>query len=124
MKRFLAGVLVGVFCSGIIIWAQHRASENVVQPQILVDNAKVKMVRWLLKPGEGTPVHTHSLDHISVVIHGSTIKDVDAAGTAKEGLQKSGEAHYVPNSGVTHSFANVGKETYESISIELKSGEK
>jgi quercetin dioxygenase-like cupin family protein len=120
MKRFLAGLIVGLSVSALTLLAQHLASEKVVQPQPIVDNQKVKVVRWVLKPGEGTPLHTHTLDHISVVIHGSTLRDVAADGAAKENVQKAGDAVFVPGTGRTHSFANAGRETFESISIELK----
>jgi quercetin dioxygenase-like cupin family protein len=121
MKRFLAGLVVGILGSVLVFAAQHRASEKIVQPQVLVDNTKVKAVRWVLAPGEGTPIHTHSLDHISVVIHGSTLRDVEASnGVAKENVQKTGDVTYVPARGQTHSFANAGKTTFESIAIELK----
>ena len=121
MKRFLVGLILGILGSMLVFAAQHRASEKIAQPQVLVDNAKVKVVRWVLEPGEGTPVHTHSLDHISVVIHGSTLRDVEASsGTAKENVQKTGDVAYIPGHGLTHSFANAGKTTFESIAIELK----
>ena len=120
MKRFIVGVLVGVAISGLALFAQHRASEKVVQPQPILENSEVKIQRWVLKPGEGTPLHTHTLDHVSVVLHGSTTRDVDADGTSKDTDQKSGQAAYIPGTGRTHSFANVGKDTYESISIELR----
>lgn len=120
MKRFFAGLFVGLLSSGLYLLAQHRASEKVVEPQALLENQKVKIVRWVLKPGEGTPLHTHTLDHIGVVIRGSTMKDVETDGTAKNVEQKTGAAVYVPGTGRTHSFANVGKTTLEIVSIELK----
>jgi quercetin dioxygenase-like cupin family protein len=120
MKRFLVGVLVGLAISAFTLFAQKPASEKVVQPQLIVENQKVKIARWVLKPGEGTPLHTHALDHVSVVIRGSTLRDVAADGTAKENVQKAGDAVFVPGTGRTHSFANAGKDTFESISIELK----
>ena len=120
MKRFVGGLCVGLLGSGLILMAQHRASEKIVKPQVLVDNAKVRMVRWVLKPGGGTPIHTHALDHISVVIHGSTLRDVEESGATKENIQKTGDAVFVPRTGITRSFANAGKTTFESISIELK----
>jgi quercetin dioxygenase-like cupin family protein len=95
MKRFLAGVIVGLLVPGLGLLAQqHRASEKIVEPQVLVDNAKVKMVRWLLEPGEGSPVHTHALDHVSVVIRGSTLHDVETNGTTKENPQPTGAATF------------------------------
>ena len=120
MKRFIAGVLVGVAISTLALFAQHLASEKIVQPKPILENSKVKIQRWVLKPGEGTPLHTHTLDHVSVVLHGSTTRDVGTDGTSKDTDQKSGQASYIPGTGRTHSFANVGKETYESVSIELK----
>lgn len=121
MKKFVAGIIVGILGSALAVWSQqHLASEKVVQPQVLVENAKVKMVRWVLQPGEGTPIHTHTLDHVAVVIRGSTLRNVSTDGAAKENVQRTGEAVYVPGTGRSHSFANAGKDTYESIAIELK----
>lgn len=120
MKRFLAGIFLGAFGSALVLAAQHRASEKMVEPQPVFENQKVKVVRWLLKPGEGTTIHTHQLDHIGVIIHGSKMKDVDVNGEAKEREAKTGDASYVPGTGMSHSFANIGDTTYESISIELK----
>ncbi len=120
MKRFFLGVFIGVLTSALALMAQHRASERIVQPQVLVENQKVKIVRWALKPGEGTPVHTHALDHVSVVIHGSSLRDVETNGTAKENVQKTGDVTFNPGTRRTHSFANIGQTAFESISIELK----
>ena len=120
MKRFVFGVFIGVLGSTLAILAQQKAGDQIVQPQVIVETPKVKMVRWLLKPGEWTPIHTHDLDHVSIVIHGSTLRDVDKNGDAKENLQKTGTASYVPGTGRTHSFANIGQENFESIAIELK----
>jgi mannose-6-phosphate isomerase-like protein (cupin superfamily) len=120
MKRFLAGLVMGLSLSGLTLLAQHLASEKVAQPQPILENQKVRIHRWVLKPGEGTPLHTHVLDHISVVLQGSRIKDMGADGTSKTVEQKSGQVVYVPGTGRTHSFANLGSTTLESIAIELK----
>lgn len=120
MKRFLAGIFLGALGSAVVLMAQHRASEKMVEPQPVFENQKVKIVRWVLKPGEGTTLHTHQLDHVGVIIHGSKMKDVDVSGAVKEREAKTGDALYVPGTGLSHSFANVGEGTYESISIELK----
>ncbi len=121
MNRFLAGIFLGLMAgASVTVLAQHAAKEKVVPPQVLVDNQKVKMQRWVLKPGESSPVHAHKLDHISVVIHGTTLRDTSTDGTSKEIAQKTGDAVFVPAHGVTHTLTNVGKTTFESISIELK----
>jgi len=120
VKRFLAGLIVGLGLSALTLLAQHLASDKVVQPQPIVENQKVKVVRWVLKPGEGTPLHTHTLDHIAVVVQGSTLRDMETDGTAKNVEQKTGQVVYVPGTGRTHSFANAGQTTLEIVSIDLK----
>ena len=120
MKRFLLGLFAGLSVSALTLLAQHMASDKVVQPQPGLENQKVKVVRWVLKPGEGTPLHTHTLDHIAVILQGSTMKDTETDGRSKSVEEKTGEVVYVPGTGRTHSFANTGSSTLEIVSIELK----
>jgi mannose-6-phosphate isomerase-like protein (cupin superfamily) len=120
MKRFFAGTVVGILLSGLALAAQHMASDKVVKPELLTENPKVKITRILLQPGEGTPLHTHTLDHVAVIVQGTTMKDMETDGKSKEVVQKTGEVHYVPGTGRTHSFSNIGKTPLEIISIELK----
>lgn len=120
MKRFLAGLFAGWLLAGLAVLAKDNASEKVVRPQLLVDNQKVKMVRWTLQPGERSPVHTHSLDHVYVVVHGSKIREYVSDGKINDDEQETGRAAYSVGRGKTHSFENVGTGPYEMISIELK----
>ena len=120
MRRFVSGMLTGWFVLGIALLAQRIASEKIVPPQVIVDNEKVKVVRWKLQPGEGSPVHTHSLDHVYVVVHGSKIREVTSEGKVSDDEQETGRAAFSPARGKTHSFANIGNEAYEMVSIELK----
>ena len=120
MKRFLAGLLLGVLASTLALKAQRPAKARVVEPELILENQKVKVVHWLLKPGEATPLHTHTLDHIGVTLRGSTLRDVPANGAAKQSEDKTGNVEFVPGKGQTHSFVNVGKTTFEAISIDLK----
>jgi predicted metal-dependent enzyme (double-stranded beta helix superfamily) len=120
MKRFILGVLTGWFVLGIALVAQQLASEKVVPPQVLVDNQKVKIVRWILQPGEGSPIHPHLLDHVYVVIHGSKIREITSEGKVNDDDQETGRAAFSPAHGKIHSFANIGNTTYEMVSIELK----
>lgn len=122
MKKFFAGVFVGVLASTIAVLAGQAAKDKTVQPRVLTDNAKVEIVRWVLQPGERTPLHQHDIDHIGVVIHGSTIRYVDADGTSKTSDEPTGGAEYAPATGHAHWFENVGKTTFEAVSIQLKSG--
>jgi mannose-6-phosphate isomerase-like protein (cupin superfamily) len=120
MKRFLLGLLAGIIISGLALAAQQLASEKVVQPAQVFENQKVKIIRILLKPGEGTPLHTHALDHVAVIVQGTTMKDVEPSGKSQDVVHKQGEVVYVPGTGRTHSFANTGTSPLEIVSIELK----
>jgi predicted metal-dependent enzyme (double-stranded beta helix superfamily) len=120
MKGFLTGVILGVLVSTVALTAQRRAEEKVVQPELVLENQKVKVVHYLLQPGESSPIHTHSLDHLGVTLRGSTLRDVPAGGAAKDSEDKTGNVEFVPGKGQTHSFVNVGKTAFEAISIDLK----
>lgn len=120
MKRFLAGVLTGWLFLALAVVAKNSATENVVQPQVLVENQRVKMVRWKLQPGEKTPVHTHSLDHIYVVVQGSKIREYLSDGKVNDDEQETGRAAFSVAKGKIHSFENIGIGPYQMVSIELK----
>jgi len=120
MKRFVVGLALGLSVSAFALLAQQMASDKVVLPQPLLDNPKINAVRWVLKPGEGTPLHTHKLDHVAVILQGSTMKDVETDGKSRNVEQKTGEVVYVPGTGRTHSFMNAGNTTLEIVSIDLK----
>lgn len=120
MKRFVAGVILGWLLMGLAVLAQYPANQKIVQPQILVNNQKVKVVRWSLLPGERSPVHTHALDHIYVVIRGSRIRDFISGDGTHDDDQETGRAAYSAAVGKTHYFQNVGQAPYEMVSIELK----
>jgi quercetin dioxygenase-like cupin family protein len=120
-RRFWVGMMVGVALTwGVTALAQRLASEKVVQAQVLVDNPKVKMVRWVLQPGEGSPVHAHNLDHIYVVVRGAKIREITGDGKVHDDDQETGRAAFSPARGKIHSFANIGETPYEMVSIELK----
>ena len=96
VKRFIAGVVVGWAMIGLAVLAQSHGSEKIIQPQVVADNQKVRMVRWSLQPGERSPVHTHSLDHIYVVIHGSKIRDFISGDGTHDDEQETGRRHSRP----------------------------
>jgi len=117
LKRFLTGAVLGGLTVALLA---QRPSDKIVPPQIVVDNQKVKVSRWVLQPGERSPVHTHSLDHVYVVVHGSKIREFISDGAIHDDSQETGRAAFSPARGKTHSFENVGTTPYEMISIELK----
>lgn len=120
MKIFLAGMIFGILISTAAFTAQRNAAWKVVEPKLVLENQKVKVEHWLLKPGEGSPIHTHTLDHLGVTLQGSTLRDVSVDGSTKDSEDQTGFVDYHQGNGQTHSFVNVGKTTFEAISIDLK----
>ena len=118
MKRFFAGVVLGWLAFALL--AQQRAANREVPPQIVVDNQKVKVSRWSFQPGERSPVHTHTLDHVYIVVHGSKIREHISDGRVTEDDQETGRAAFSAGRGKTHWFENAGTTPYEMISVELK----
>ena len=117
MFRFFAGMLFGALAVALLA---QRPATKIIPPQIVVDNQKVTVERWVLQPGEQSPVHTHLLDHVYVVIHGSKIREHFPDGHTSDDDQETGRAAFSPAHGKTHSFENAGSTPYEMIAIQLK----
>jgi quercetin dioxygenase-like cupin family protein len=118
MIRFVAGVAMGWLAFALL--AQRPVVDRTVQPQMLVENQKVKVQRWALQPGERSPIHTHSLDHVYIVVHGTKIREHISDGTVKDDDRETGRAAFSAGRGKTHWFENAGTTPYEMISVELK----
>jgi len=96
-------------------------TKKVVPAQPIVDNERIRMVRWIFQPGECSPIHIHALDHIYIVIHGSKIREITGQGKTNDDVQETGRAAFSPARGKIHSFANIGDaRPYEMVSFELK----
>ncbi len=120
MKRFLAGIIVGALGSTLALRAQRGGEPKVVEPELVLENQRIKVERWVLEPGESSPIHNHTLDHVGVTLRGSNLRVVGTDGSVKESLDKAGFVDFGPATAQTHSFINVGKTTFEAVSIDLK----
>jgi hypothetical protein len=96
-------------------------SDRVVPSVILVDDERIKLVRWRFQPGECSPIHGHFLDHVYIVVRGSKIREITGEGKVNDDAQESGRAAFSPAHGKIHSFGNIGDHPYEMVSLELKS---
>jgi mannose-6-phosphate isomerase-like protein (cupin superfamily) len=96
-------------------------SDRVVPSDVLVDDERIKLARWRFRPGECSPIHTHFLDHVYIVVRGSKVREITGEGKVNDDLQESGRAAFSPARGKIHSFGNIGDHPYEMVSLELKS---
>ena len=87
MKKLVCGVVLGwLLVSAGMLRAEQPISDKVVQPQVLLDNDKYIVQRYVLEPGEGTPVHPHNREHIAIVIRGSKLRYRDINGNVTEAV--------------------------------------
>lgn len=92
---------------------------------ILLENERVRVLDTCLRPGERTPVHTHSSPATLYVMSWSDFLRRDAEGNVIvdsrtfEQQPATGEALWLPPLGA-HSVENIGTSDLRLIAIELK----
>jgi len=87
--------------------------------KVLVDNAHVRVVENVLKPGEKDATHTHPAGWFYVTKPG-TMKVVHADGKVETWHAKAGEQGWMEAEG-PHTSENVGKTTMGFVLVEVKS---
>ncbi len=120
-KAFLSGLLLGVIVAGVgaVIW-MHRGGGQTIEPELLLENQRVRIVRWVLEPNQSSSQITDSADHISVIMRGGTVRDQDSNGISKDLSPQTGDAVFEAATNRHHSLANAGKTVFEMVLIELK----
>lgn len=123
MKRFTAGFAFAfIICAAAFALRMHIDADKIAPTQIVLDNTNVTIERNVLEPGQSSPVLTHTLPHVTVVVRGSTIHIVNANGTAVDKDRPAGFVAYdVPSATPNpHAVTNAGKTTFEMLTIQLK----
>jgi oxalate decarboxylase/phosphoglucose isomerase-like protein (cupin superfamily) len=107
------------FCLAGTARAQDAAVVAKDHYKILVDNAHVRVVENILKPGEKDAMHTHPAGWYYVTKPG-TMKVVHADGKTEMWEAKAGEQGWMEAEG-PHTSDNVGKTTMGYVLVEVKS---
>ena len=84
-----------------------------------IDNNKVKVTKFLLKPNESTGFHVHTLDYVIVPITDGQLKLINKNNTQIFATLKAGEP-YFRKKGVEHDVLNIGDKPITFIEIEIK----
>ncbi len=98
----------------------------LVQPRsyrVLLDNAKVRVLEFISRPGLGvcgTGLHSHP-EHLAVVLTSATVR-VTQDGRTTISTAKAGDVFWSP--AVTHETENVGSTEARSLIIEIKSQDR
>ena len=86
---------------------------------IVFENARVRVNRLVLKPGESSKLHTHQMHGLGLILYDSKIEISAPDGSRRTIESKAGDFVW-QNAGITHTIKNIGSEVLEAIDIELK----
>jgi len=124
LAGFIAGIAVGAslatgaFLADSVGAAAVEAAQDQATSTIVFENARVRVKDARFPPGI-TPMHTHDLPHVGVVIQGGTLEFRSPDGTTETMKLEPGGAGY-RDANVTHQPVNTGKTLVRVIEVELK----
>ncbi|UKJ06659.1 cupin domain-containing protein [Solitalea lacus] len=115
-------ILLGLMFITIAAKAQDPIKVAPGQYQkVLLDNAHVRVMEAVIKPGEEVPWHSHP-NHIAYILSGGKL-EFTAKGKSPETVElAAGKAMYFD--AVTHMAKNIGDTEVKVIVIELKDQKK
>jgi len=116
IARNFAMLLVALFALGPA-FAQDPTVVNPATVHATLDNARVRVLESVLKPGEREKLHSHPAC-VMYVIEGGKVRSHAADGTTTEIEIATGATVY--REPVTHWTENIGTTTIRIVLVELK----
>lgn len=89
------------------------------EPEVLVDNDKVKVTRWNFSDGAETGWHRHGWDYVVVPLADGKLLAELPGGTSTEAVLTE-HVPYFRAEGVEHNIINASGKPYAFIEIEIK----
>lgn len=126
LASFAVGISVGVVATALFFAGTPRvqAIDNAPQTaaanssKVVLENARVRVKDVTFAPGT-SPMHTHDLAHVGVVIQGGTLVFKYPDGKSETAKLDAGGVGY-RDAGVSHEPTNPGKTPVRVIEVELK----
>jgi len=117
--RTAALVLLPLAVSASALGASERpATEAAAQHELLLDNPRVLVERFVLQPGQSTSPHSHSSDQLLVFVKGGVLK---SAATGRSTLWRDGRVIWHSSTNSSDDVSrNVGPEPIVMIWVTLK----
>jgi quercetin dioxygenase-like cupin family protein len=121
------GAIVGIAATTalVVVAADSPTTDPVkLSPQdytVRLENERVRVLEWRLKPGGKEPMHSHP-DGVVIVLADATLKTTGPGGKSTTHAAINGEVQWGP--AVSHAIENVGNTEAHSLLVELKSGGK
>lgn len=116
----LAGALLTTFAFAVasrIISAQDPVKLSPQYYNVLLENDKVRVIEYRLKPGQKEPMHSHPAG-IVYFFGNAKLKITSPDGKITESVHTPGETYW--RDPVTHALENIGKTEGHAIAVELK----
>ena len=91
----------------------------MAKSDIMIDNDKTRVTRWLFEPGEDTGEHIHEYDYVVVPMKDGKLKIVNHDG--KVSITKLVEGiSYFRSRGINHNVINYNDFPFSFVEIEFK----
>ena len=120
---FLVGSILGAFIGAAALHAAQTKAHDAVEISpdlytVRLDNDRVRVLDYHLKPGQTERMHTH-MSGVAYVVSGAKIRTISASGESQVGVLQSGDVHWRPNN-IVHAVENIGDTEEHAIIVELK----
>ena len=99
--------------------AETSSLSGVRGHAIVLENDRVRVERLVLEPGQSTPMHTHVLKSLGVVVSPARVAYTPADGKPETADLVAGQFNWHGEKR-THSLKNVGTTRFEAVEIEWK----
>lgn len=119
MTRTEMALTIPLLLAGAAVLAQDAVKVAPDHYKVKVDNAQVRVIENVLRPGEKDGVHTHPAGWFYVT-RGGKMKVTHADGKSEVWAPKTGDSGWMEAEG-PHSSENVGPEPMGFILVEVKS---
>lgn len=86
---------------------------------VLIDNQRVRVNRLVLKPGESSKSHTHTLNGLGMIVRDARV-EITAPGAKTRVMELKGGEFVWQKVGTAHTIKNIGTTVFEAIDIEIK----
>ncbi|HSP35667.1 MAG TPA: cytoplasmic protein [Thermoanaerobaculia bacterium] len=120
---FVSGTVLGAFLAVAALNAAQTAVRDAVEIspdyyKVVLDNDRVRVLEYHLKPGQTERMHSHR-PGVAYVVNGAKIRTISPSGESQVGVLQTGAVHWREN-GVTHAVENVGDTEEHAIIMEIK----
>ncbi len=92
--------------------------KNFASSEMLIDNNRIRIIKWHFLPNESTGKHEHEFDYVVVPTKTGQLSIIDDNGVTNFDLKLN--EPYFRNKGVIHEIFYGGNDYMEFIEIEIK----